>query len=105
SSCCALRTAYTNPSPYTTLFRSVPQVEGPEALGADDRDRVEQHREPQRLAAREDRSELGGGEVAPVHVGPEVHGRDLSAAEFARSEEHTSELQSRVDLVCRPLPE
>src|SRR5207247_9732543 len=29
----------------------------------------------------------------------------LSGSPFGRSEEHTSELQSRVDLVCRLLPE
>src|SRR5207249_3243757 len=33
----------------------VVQIEGLEALGTDDRDRVQQHREPQRFQAREDR--------------------------------------------------
>src|SRR5438105_8252619 len=39
-----------------------------------------------------------------VHVGEKVH-LDLHQAVPLRSEEHTSELQSRVDLVCRLLLE
>src|SRR5207247_7199201 len=47
-----------------------------------------------------------GGRVEPPDflAGPRVVGCDeavLALALFARSEEHTSELQSRVDLVCR----
>src|SRR5699024_11364502 len=34
-----------------------------------------------------------------------VHVADLNALSIGRSEEHTSELQSRFDLVCRLLPE
>src|SRR5207249_9255017 len=39
-------------------------------------------------------------------IGPADHGKDASLAGWAeRSEEHTSELQSRFDLVCRLLLE
>src|SRR5690242_21183987 len=68
--------------PYTTLFRS---------------------RDGRRCAAR-----MGGEEPARDHEGPD-HGR--RRAELAddrlsvRSEEHTSELQSHVNLVCRLLLE
>src|SRR3712207_7855173 len=77
--------------PYTTLFRSelVGGVGGERAL------------------AGEEVVETGGG---AVESGP--HGVDLrdtapaaACAEVARSEEHTSELQSRQYLVCRLLLE
>src|SRR5260370_18195692 len=58
--------------PYTTLFRSVLDL-----------DRGEQHRAPARLL--DQRRQAGG--------------------ERARSEEHTSELQSHLNLVCRLLLE
>src|SRR5260221_2694776 len=57
--------------PYTTLFRSIAQVQ---VFGA------------QKFAVR-------------VQANPEAH------REFLRSEEHTSELQSHSDLVCRLLLE
>src|SRR6266849_8103471 len=41
--------------------------------------------------------------TAPAPRGPGPHAPGWSAC--PRSEEHTSELQSRVDLVCRLLPE
>src|SRR5207247_4288642 len=54
------------------------------------------------LAAAPDRVEDNAVEPQrrPSGAGPAVH-----PARPARSEEHTSELQSRVDLVCRLLPE
>src|SRR5438105_8951179 len=58
--------------PYTTLFRSLPDVPRPRV-----------------------------GEQSAPHLGCEAHLRQL----VLRSEEHTSELQSRVDLVCRLLLE
>src|SRR5438874_9803068 len=68
--------------PYTTLFRS---------LGVDER---------------------AHGVLARVPLGPDVflHGADavvvgLRPQQLERSEEHTSELQSRRDLVCRLLLE
>src|SRR2546429_6743169 len=67
--------------PYTTLFRSrgdpeVPQGSARRALGAD---------------ARQDSGTLGAGGFCSYSRG--------------RSEEHTSELQSRLHLVCRLLLE
>src|SRR3712207_8570400 len=73
--------------PYTTLFRSRPQ----RLLS----DRVRPGRAalpPLRDAAAQDRPRRAGDDVLP----------DLPAA---RSEEHTSELQSRQYLVCRLLLE
>src|SRR5207249_9729558 len=88
--------------PYTTLFRSVVSVV------------------PDDLERRACRPPLLGGQYARrdgrtqwrprgsraddargAHVAP---GRDADAV-FHRSEEHTSELQSRFDLVCRLLLE
>src|SRR5439155_2582011 len=74
--------------PYTTLFRSrehridrVAQVE-----------RCRQH------------ARLEAGEVRIGHIG-QIAARGLEQCEHARSEEHTSELQSRGHLVCRLLLE
>src|SRR2546422_3931314 len=61
--------------PYTTLFRSP----------------VEQHRQQHRHERQDDDLGMARGEAG--------HGRRL------RSEEHTSELQSRLHLVCRLLLE
>src|SRR2546428_10070053 len=71
--------------PYTTLFRSEPAV-GP------DRGRVEH-------ARWRSRAELGAGFRSDFVA---TCGR---APPGIRSEEHTSELQSRSDLVCRLLLE
>src|SRR2546428_7814022 len=62
--------------PYTTLFRSPP---GSYELNID-------------------------GEPA-AKAGPDEFAKGLNLASQARSEEHTSELQSRSDLVCRLLLE
>src|SRR2546422_7815541 len=73
--------------PYTTLFRS-------HLLGA-----VQRHRGKE-LAV----GQLGEAELRPAHADGLLHvvvpGRDVG-----RSEEHTSELQSRLHLVCRLLLE
>src|SRR3712207_7698411 len=80
--------------PYTTLFRSrSPARDAPARVGAAGpvgrrRDRGAARR-PDRLRAR-----------ARAH-----RARDREALEGARSEEHTSELQSRQYLVCRLLLE
>src|SRR5260370_18389468 len=74
--------------PYTTLFRSRPRVGG-------------KHLSPRR--ARKDTLALANvahrASEEPAHVASE--GNFL----FRRSEEHTSELQSHLNLVCRLLLE
>src|SRR5690349_22615474 len=71
--------------PYTTLFRSRPG--GRHRNGQGD------------AAALRRRPRRGPGDQPPVGRGPDQRRRG------ARSEEHTSELQSRRDLVCRLLLE
>src|SRR5256885_4102153 len=76
--------------PYTTLFRSIGLM-GRHQPGQQARQVVAKHR----------RQELGG--IQPgVLQGPQEPSRD---ARFRRSEEHTSELQSPCNLVCRLLLE
>src|SRR2546422_6223462 len=75
--------------PYTTLFRSVgPAEPDARAAGADDL------LDPQRLEGR-------------ARQGLRSNANPLlaAAADRERSEEHTSELQSRLHLVCRLLLE
>src|SRR3712207_1800073 len=84
--------------PYTTLFRS-------DALDAElgagdlllDRD--------QPLADLRRRGVHGGDRLAADHLQTHARGRVVVAALGERSEEHTSELQSRQYLVCRFLLE
>src|SRR3712207_8316107 len=76
--------------PYTTLFRS---LAGPRAV-----DRRVRGRDPHRVGA----AAFDGGVDGPGVEDEEVPAR---AAGRARSEEHTSELQSRQYLVCRLLLE
>src|SRR5207302_11250676 len=83
--------------PYTTLFRSVdPMVElplhDPVFLARPVGEEVAQV-DPGRLAARSDHL-----------VRPRQRVKDL-VPDLSRSEEHTSELQSRENLVCRLLLE
>src|SRR5688572_32026140 len=81
--------------PYTTLFRSVRlgnlnannQQKGVDSLIRTDLESLARHR------AISDAALLGGDEDL------------VSAVEAARSEEHTSELQSQSNLVCRLLLE
>src|SRR5437588_3702289 len=77
--------------PYTTLFRS---------LGVDHQRLLHAGLQPQAL---EIRHELRGGNIGEV----ERHGArlGLQIEQHLRSEEHTSELQSHSDLVCRLLLE
>src|SRR2546422_3266435 len=72
--------------PYTTLFRSAPARDARRGARARHRDRDRQH-PPRRRSPLEPARGLDPG------------GDDL------RSEEHTSELQSRLHLVCRLLLE
>src|SRR3712207_7406847 len=88
--------------PYTTLFRSLHQRVAEGQVLDRQAGRVEErHRlvaRAARCSAREDGPELR-------HVlAPDVPGLDR-AGQLARSEEHTSELQSRQYLVCRLLLE
>src|SRR2546429_3942319 len=72
--------------PYTTLFRS-------SSVSID-------------LLAREALAGRGGSfESGEVAIRESTGDRLLSTALFSRSEEHTSELQSRLHLVCRLLLE
>src|SRR2546422_2523476 len=82
--------------PYTTLFRSEPsdavRVGGAQALGCQANGLIPAHAAETFLA------------LSAHHR----HGQPAQLAQFAtrrRSEEHTSELQSRLHLVCRLLLE
>src|SRR5260221_945833 len=79
--------------PYTTLFRSLPIDLQPRLL------RVLESRRVRRVGGTQDRP-LDVRVIAATH-------RDLRAdvTAMTRSEEHTSELQSHSDLVCRLLLE
>src|SRR5207247_6081429 len=92
---CILRRAppISTPFPYTTLFRSPPRRRGASRCGgrrrcSRERAGLRQRFLGNRAACRRGRSSLRS--ARPLH---------------RRSEEHTSELQSRVDLVCRLLLE
>src|SRR5690242_21323890 len=97
------RPSTSSPFPYTTLFRSGAVGELEVGLRARQVQRLHRGRLPEG-ALRVDRLRLGRAdvEVLPVllqHVGQLVREQSL------RSEEHTSELQSHVNLVCRLLLE
>src|SRR2546421_6940929 len=81
--------------PYTTLFRSLPGG-GAEARQAD-RPGHQEHVQP------EDQAVLRL--LTVLHTGPGQLPPGPLRASRPRSEEHTSELQSRSDLVCRLLLE
>src|SRR3989454_2841268 len=77
--------------PYTTLFRSPHKQDTPEAHGAPlGEDEVKLTKQ-----------NLGWPSLEPFHVPAEA----LAHWRRARSEEHTSELQSPCNLVCRLLLE
>src|SRR5207247_9923719 len=91
--------------PYTTLFRSLDR-EPARPLGGGAPGRLGRGLELyHRLATARDAVDLGHQLVAPADQVLDRAGelafqaRELRQA--LRSEEHTSELQSRVDLVCR----
>src|SRR5687768_17809231 len=73
--------------PYTTLFRS-----------------LEEDEHGGRLARVDGRAPLGDGGAGALRRGAAAR-RGAHAAAMKRSEEHTSELQSRLHLVCRLLLE
>src|SRR2546428_6369099 len=82
--------------PYTTLFRS----DGAEVRGLAG---LERDGELRALAGLDERRLLAA-DLEVVRELALVHDREEGQA-LARSEEHTSELQSRSDLVCRLLLE
>src|SRR5207249_10056455 len=86
--------------PYTTLFRSSASASREKVTHSAHASR------PNRTSARRDTCTHVRGQSHDVAQGDEA-GRAIatSAASPARSEEHTSELQSRFDLVCRLLLE
>src|SRR5207247_10913921 len=81
--------------PYTTLFRSLLGVLIEKVSGQSYYDYVAEHvYKPAGMTL-----------TAPLTEDQLVPGRSVGYTRFRRSEEHTSELQSRVDLVCRLLLE
>src|SRR5207247_11294846 len=91
--------------PYTTLFRSKALVIGSGVSRRlnEKRNRQEQHRT--RRAANEPRIPMLESQIhgcGPCEAANWIFSKPTSRT---RSEEHTSELQSRVDLVCRLLLE
>src|SRR2546422_7749383 len=75
--------------PYTTLFRSVLLDVGDDEVGSE----------------RTDRLEVRGLLAADLGLRPRDFGGLAAVHRSHRSEEHTSELQSRLHLVCRLLLE
>src|SRR3712207_7502111 len=90
--------------PYTTLFRSLAVDVDEAAVAADDgqRRREAEARPLAQLLRRVERLEDAADGLGR-DAQPRVGHRDEDVAAGARSEEHTSELQSRQYLVCRLL--
>src|SRR3712207_7211452 len=88
--------------PYTTLFRSGVAVQDGDPLDRDAELLAREHR-PRRGVALPVRRRAG--EHRDRAVGAHLHGGVLRERATTRSEEHTSELQSRQYLVCRLLLE
>src|SRR2546427_6493126 len=83
--------------PYTTLFRSRALAQRGAVLAVAARRRALLDELAAEIAA------VGGRE--PVRLGVDLASRGSAAELAARSEEHTSELQSQSNLVCRLLLE
>src|SRR2546429_2169059 len=81
--------------PYTTLFRS-PQRQSPQIAGASSTDLMTRTSSPWATPQPAKAEQPLGASQAAVAPAP---------AASKRSEEHTSELQSRLHLVCRLLLE
>src|SRR5688572_32713416 len=79
--------------PYTTLFRSCSKRSSAVVKTGD------------RLIFREERWAYGRGDARKSSLSPLLSAVDPVRASLARSEEHTSELQSQSNLVCRLLLE
>src|SRR2546428_10226002 len=82
--------------PYTTLFRSV------QAVGLDRSQKDQGDSQPRRA---DDHAAEGGDSQAPSDRGGGHAAEGVERITGVRSEEHTSELQSRSDLVCSLLLE
>src|SRR3712207_8310238 len=90
--------------PYTTLFRSVPNAVGaPDPARSPEDTRVGLARRPARAERVAGEGDLGIGRRSSGVVGDQVAVAAVASDPLARSEEHTSELQSRQYLVCRLL--
>src|SRR3712207_7411908 len=87
--------------PYTTLFRS--RLDAGEAQPAAAQPRPDRQRRPDPDAGG--RGPVAGGRGQAVDVAGPQGGRGQRPPPGRRSEEHTSELQSRQYLVCRLLLE
>src|SRR5207249_11390099 len=90
--------------PYTTLFRSLPAIVPPDLGDTESREKWQLIQG--RGSDLDFDHEVGGGIDGRVDVDLAVHPRGALDVEThvgleSRSEEHTSELQSRFDLVCR----
>src|SRR5207247_8012086 len=91
--------------PYTTLFRSG-GVRWVESAGGHEAARRERAAAPAARGRRAGADARGARSRAALATRlPAAHRHAGDVAQRARSEEHTSELQSRVDLVCRLLLE
>src|SRR5207247_8713474 len=87
--------------PYTTLFRSRPAPRHAPHHGRSERVQQAPRQPAEGHAARPGRLRAR----PPAPRPPDGTARQFATGPAARSEEHTSELQSRVDLVCRLLLE
>src|SRR2546422_6077600 len=87
--------------PYTTLFRSLELVEGAAGVAQP----AARHHRHGHAARRHERREHQRHLVADAAGRVLVDARCRPRVERERSEEHTSELQSRLHLVCRLLLE
>src|SRR5690606_41956937 len=91
--------------PYTTLFRSQADLAGAADVGAAaqlDRLAHLHHAHPVAVLLAEERDRAGVQRLLHAHLADldAVVGADLVVDPALRSEEHTSELQSRENLVC-----
>src|SRR5262249_56443915 len=90
--------------PYTTLFRSEPPgQERIRLLGMDHQRRGLRRLDPLDGGERGLHHRLAGGIVGALDRELRISGAERVAIMVRRSEEHTSELQSLTNLVCRLL--
>src|SRR2546427_6427908 len=87
--------------PYTTLFRS----RAPPSIAARARGRSRPERDAPSLELLDRRLQIGVEGAAPADRVVVHHLHGASLRHVPRSEEHTSELQSQSNLVCRLLLE